>query len=374
MSDNAPEKPRDLVVFRNGNVLPPDLPPTPREKEARGYGITVEALDDAIAKYSHDQQEIVRFWFLLGKEKQWSLKEMERRTGVSSSSLTRVFRGIYGADVGNLITRLDRAKDSLIHAADNPDFIPTSLAKLMFTGFDKCRALRNVCIMWGKKGIGKTTIEKEYTRLNGSGRTFYVRCPGSGCTNYQFIRHVADSMHIAVTKTDMFSVRKEIVRYLSKGSRLLIIDELHEIFLTCSDKAIVQICEFLRELADDAECGLVLTGTDKLHHHFFEGIHRGVLEQLADRGTVQIDLPDTHTKQDVVAFLDHFGLELPDRESDAYAILDDIIRENGLRKLTHHLRDGKAYAAALQEDYTWNHFTKAFVAIRSLSKKRKPRP
>lgn len=356
-------------------VLPPESPaPSPSPQMlagGRGFGVSVETIDDALAIYTEQEQVTLRFWFFLAKDKGWSLSTLARQCGVSSTVLSRLLNGKYNAEVGSVVRTLERAQANFFQVVENPEFIMTSLAKLMFAAFDKTRALKNVTIMWGPKGIGKSTVEVEYTRLNNHGRTYYVRCPGSGCTVYQFVRHVTNGMHVARTKTSLLESRDAVVEYLGKGSRLLIIDELHEIFLTCSDRTIIQICEWLREIADVADCGLALTGTNEMHHQFFTGRHKDVLSQLVDRGTLQIELPAKPTKQDVLLFLDHYHLPAPAEDGDAMPIVNDIIASNGLRKLTHHLRDGQAYAAKKAEAYAWHHFVSAHQAIQSLGKRRK---
>lgn len=335
--------------------------------EARGFGIATENLN--LSSYTPDQQDTLGFWWHLAKDKGWTFKEFERQTGVSTTTLTRLYRGIYQGDIAAQVKKLENAKVTFAHAAENPDFLLTSLAKVMFTAFDKTRALRNVTIMWGVKGIGKTTIMREYTHTHNHGHTFYVRCLGSGCSIAQFIRHVAASMNIVILNRNSYDLRCAILAYLSKGSRLLIVDELHEVFLTCTNRQIVQICEFLRELADVAEVGLALVGTHELHHQFFNGPHKGMLAQMVDRGTVQIQLKAKPTKGDVLLFLGHYELAYPsETDGDALSLLNDIIQSNGLRKLTQHLRDGQAYANKRQETYQWHHFVAAHDAIQSLSK------
>ena len=102
----------------------------------------------------------------------------------------------------------------------------------------------------------------------------------------------------------------------------------------------------------------------------FRGPHKDALKQLVDRGTVQVSLPAKATKSDYQKFLRSYGLTFPDpnREPEAFEILNDLIKSAGLRKFTLHLRDGKAYANRRDETYTWSHFTAAFEAIISLSK------
>jgi DNA transposition AAA+ family ATPase len=163
--------------------------------------------------------------------------------------------------------------------------------------------------------------------------------------------------------------REKIYTVLAAGQRLLIIDELHQAFLTTRTDTAVKCCEFLREIADVAGCGLVLVGTELLKTEIFTGIHKEALRQLVDRGTVQAALPAKATKKDYTAFLDFYGLPFPtEADGEALPTLEDILKSSGLRKLTMHLRDGLAYATRKQEPYAWTHFVAAFEAIQSLSK------
>lgn len=348
-------------------------PPPSNQMLASGQrlGIGPELFYDSINVYTESQRDVLSYWFELGKDKNWSLGDMAKQTGASSTTITRLFRGIYAGDVAGQIEKLAQARENFGEAVTNPDFIMTSLARQMFQVFDKTRALQNVTIMWGKMGIGKTTIIKEYTRLHNHGKTYCVRCPGHGCTIYQFVALVSRAMRISMNNHSVLGMRDRIGSYLAKGNRLLIVDELHEIFRTCNPITIIRICEWLREVQEVAGCGLALTGTELLQKEFFNGVHKDVLAQLVDRGTVQIPLGSKPTKGDILAFMKHYGLEYPaEAHPQALGLVNDIIASNGLRKLTLHLRDGKAYAVRKMEPYTWDHFTAAHEAIQSLGKSR----
>lgn len=319
--------------------------------------------------YDADSHETLRFWFFTAKEHNWSLSKLAGITGISTTSLTRLFRGVYPTDPSELLRKLARARETFRESADNPEFIETSLAHRLFTIFDKTRALRNVSILWGRMGIGKTEIIMEYQRRNNHGRTLVVRFP-AGATFAYFVTHVARACGVSTRSQSAFEQRHKILTVLSAGQRLLIIDELHQAFLTTRTDTAVKCCEFLREIADTANCGLALVGTELLEEHVFRGPHKDALRQLVDRGTVQIPLPAKATKSDYQKFLRSYGLSLPDPdgEPEAHAILSDLIKSAGLRKLTLHLRDGAAYASKRSEPYTWSHFVAAFEAIQSLSK------
>lgn len=352
-------------------ILTKERPQPSRQMLQSGnhLSITADGFYHVLQTYPQEQRDPLAFWFDLAKDRSWKLTELAKQSGVSSTTISRLFRGKYEGDVAGQIARLAQAMESWSEVIGNPDFIMTSLAKKMFAVFDKTRALRNVTLMWGPKGIGKSCNIDEYTRRNNHGLTFAVRCPAYGCSIHEFVKHVAETLRIFPGRKSRFRLSQEIAKMLAKGNRLLIIDELHEVFKTCGPTSIIRICEWLRELQDVSECGLVLTGTELLKHEFFHGIHADVLAQLVDRGTVQIPLNNKPTKGDILAIMRHYGLDFPGHnDPEAATIVNDILKSSGLRKLTLHLRDGASAANKRKEENTWTHFVDAFEAIQSMSK------
>jgi DNA transposition AAA+ family ATPase len=334
-------------------------------------GLTISPHDFELVLHNHYDEhasEVLRFWFFTAKAKNWNLKKLSAVTGMSTTVLYRLMRGEYPADTANAIATLDAARATLGDAAENPEFIETSLAARMFTIFDKTRALRNVSILFGRMGIGKTECISEYLRRSPVGRTAVVRFP-AGASFPQFLQHVGRALGVARTG-NAGNTRERITQLLAMGQRLLIVDELHQAFLTTRTDTAVKCCEFLREISDVSGCGLVLVGTEILEDAFLRGPHKEALRQLVDRGTVQVTLPARATKQDYQKFLKTYGLNFPDaaKDPEAFEILNDIIKSAGLRKLTLHLRDGLATANKRGEAYTWTHFTDSFNAIISLGK------
>lgn len=349
----------------------PTTSPTPYANPSPGGGFTIAAPEfEAILKTTYDdaQQEVLRFWFFTAKEHAWSLGRLASITGVSSATLSRLFRGIYANEGIAQIEKLRKARETYHESSENPDFIETSLSKRMFAIFDKTRALRNVAIIWGPMGIGKTECGREYQRRNNHGRTQWVTFPPAATFAY-FVSHLARACGISTSSQSAFQQRNKIEAVLAAGQRLLIVDEMHQAFLTTRTDTAVKCCEFLRHTAENAGCGMVLIGTELLEESVFRGPHKEALRQLVDRGTVQVPLPAKATKDDYRKFLAAYGLDLPtDSDPEAQAILADIVKHSGLRKLTLHLRDGAAYANKRDERYEWRHFTAAFEAIQSLAK------
>ncbi len=327
-----------------------------------------------VATLPDDQREILSFWFNRQTEENVSLTQLARQAGVSSTSLSRAFRGKYAADLGSLCVTLAAAKENLSISIANPDFIMTSLAKLVWEILDETRGMDCVTLAWGKKGIGKSTITAEYKRQHNHGKTHYHRC-SPAMTFGQFVTSLAMSMGIVPRKHSHLRLRGEIIAKLSAGRRLLIIDEFHELFLKRERGTgvhAVLICEFLREIYDVAGCGLALFGTRAMLAEFIEGDHAGALEQLLDRAEDPIELPDKPTKEDAAAFIRHYGLDATFKDAPmAAAIVKDFFEAHGIRRFIRRLRGGAAYAARRKEKYSWDHFVANTARVASLNKKKK---
>lgn len=340
--------------------------------QTTNYNISPAEFEKVISKLPDDQQDVLRWCYFLGKDRGWPLTQLAKAVGSSSTTLSRVFRGEYGAELNKLCESLTKAKATIHEAIDNPDFMMTSLGKEIFAICDRVRSLRTVAILWGAMGIGKTTVLEEYKRQNNHGKTIYYRCE-PGMTLVQFITSLAAACGIGFkSKQTQLRTREKLYTLLSAGQRLVIIDELHQLFLRRpgNDLTPVLQCEFLRTIYDKAGCGLVLTGTKALEKYMTD--QKDALAQLLDRGTMPIHLPDKPTAEDARLFVKSFGLPpLNASEPEAAEIVKDILTSSGLRKLTLHLRDGAATAAKRGERYTWGHFCTAFEDLQSLGKRRK---
>lgn len=279
-----------------------------------------------------------------------------RLTGIHAATIGRVRRGVYGAGLESFAKRvgLFRNNHAEMDATANPDFLELSCATKLRRAIERARVLKLAQIVWGPKGIGKTTALRQICgedKLN----ILYHRIP-STCSFHMHLRHLARSLRCEETST--MDTRTGIIRRLTGGNRILVIDELHELFLTSSPQAAIQFAEFLREIYDESNSALLLVGTQVLHKKLLEGNLAEVLEQLIDRGNLPLKLPGKPTQSDVAAMLSHYGLTTPTPAADG--ILADIIKSSGIRRLTTHIRDGMALAFRKGQNYDWSHFVAAY--------------
>lgn len=340
------------------------------------YNTSPDQFEKVIRPLPEDQQDVLRWWYFLGKDNGWSLSQLAQACGSSTSTLSRVFRGDYNAELTKLCGELAKARARRSERVDNPEFTQTSLADIVFALCDSARSLRTVIIAMGEMGIGKTTCELEYKRRNNHGKTIYYRCE-PGMTLVQFIQSLGAACGVGYkSRVTQLKIREKLYTLLGAGQRLLIIDELHELFLRRDKNDITPIlqCEFLRTCFDKAEetgggCGLILFGTKTLEKHMATA--GDALAQLVDRGE-KVDLPAKPSNEDGRKIVAQFGLPpLTASDTEASAIIADILRSSGLRKLTLNLRNGATYAKKLKQDYCWRHFVTAHDDRRSLGKPRK---
>lgn len=339
----------------------------PAHDTTRGIQIDKDTLESSVlATMPADDADQLRWLYQLATTRNWSISEIAKRTGLNPSTLSRVYRGSYGAGLDNVLQTLRtfRAQWAEIDAAGNPDFIKTSACAKVWFAFDKARNFGSIVTIWGRMGSGKTVAAEQYIREHGHGKTYLIRIPAA-CSSSLLVKMVAAALGVSTHQND-FDMRKAIVKSLSAGQRLLIIDEFHQVFLTTRGDTAIKLAEFLREIYDRSGCGLALIGTEKVKSELFEGQHKQALEQITDRGTIQVALAAKPTRSDVGRFCAHYGLPVPTGEHGE--LLDDIIARHGLRKLCLHLRDGAAFAGKKSEAYTWSHFAEAFRLIQALNK------
>jgi len=147
---------------------------------------------------------------------------------------------------------------------------------------------------------------------------------------------------------------------------LLIFDEFHQVFIGASELNARKIVEFVREVYDRTHCGIVVCGTKLVQDEFERGKQRMVWDQFRRRGMVELTLPDTPPKPDVLKIVSAFGL--PDPDEASWEIIRDMLDRSGIGMLFKFLQLSHGVAVSRKEPLTWSHFVQAYKNIRSLSK------
>ncbi|KAA0683344.1 AAA family ATPase [Roseomonas genomospecies 6] len=119
---------------------------------------------------------------------------------------------------------------------------------------DVCRQLRQIGVIVGTTGTGKTTTAKAHAERHPS-NTVYMRLPVVANTPQPFLVRLCRAAGLPHTiHTGKADLAEELVGYLhSKPGVLVIIDEANHMT--------PDLVHIVREIWDEAKCGFVLVGT-----------------------------------------------------------------------------------------------------------------
>lgn len=248
-------------------------------------------------------ESLTRF-LIESKRRRLSTSQMAAALGLSATTVSRVFRGIYEGDVAAVA---DKAALALRLWQEREGrgkvFIETSIARQVFTACDFALNRQTPAIVTGLSQLGKTTAFEEYARRSDA-IVRYVRMPAAA--NLQlFLEELGEALGV-VSSIKVNDRRRRLRRALNDRT-LLIIDELHELVISTTRAQTRRICEVIRELFDRSHCGLVLCGTEVLTSDLLHGPDAGMLDQVVQRA-IEMRLPRRLPKADILAVAKRHGL------------------------------------------------------------------
>lgn len=312
--------------------------------------------------------ETLVWWFYsFARESNWRLADAADALGKDKTTIHRLFNGSYGASYDNLLECIMRYKKIALERGKRRKigFIETST-------FDKisgvCRSAlydSMPAFIYGSSQIGKTESLKEYARRNNHGQTKYIRIPAA--PSFPFVlKMIAEACFIS-TRLNADATRRRIVDAIDDRN-LLIIDELHECFVTASDLTARKIVEYLREIYDRTGCGVVVCGTKVIQTEFETGRQNMVFDQFRRRGMLELVLPDTPPIADILKIAGAFDLPAPDVK--VLEVIKHMLQESGIGKYFKFLQYAHGIAATRKEKLSWAHFCAAYDGVKKLSSKK----
>lgn len=192
------------------------------------------------------------------------ISALAHRTRISSSTLSEGFSGIYRGDMHAVAERIDQffwRLEQIDLYGGLRQFVITDLSRSLCSVFDKARITRRVHFIQSPEQLGKTRTAIEYTSLNNTGRTIYVKLAGgskSGCGD--FIWALAQALEIPYS----LKMREKRIRIkeVLQTCDLIIIDEAHLSF-TWTLNAQAEFWDYIRtDVHDDGKRGLVFISTN----------------------------------------------------------------------------------------------------------------
>jgi DNA transposition AAA+ family ATPase len=306
------------------------------------------------------------WWFYChAMDRNWSTSDAGKAIETDGTTISRLFRGRYGARYDNLVASVRRYR-SLVEARGGR----TELGFVETTTWEKIEAVcRHALVsqapvfIFGDSQIGKTTCLEEYARRNNHGQTRYIRMPAApGFVGVQ--REVARACYLSDGLSS--AAMRDRVMAAINDQMLLIVDEMHQALLPgAREGTAVRIVEWFREIYDRTRCGIVFVGTRVFRHELERGKLALVLEQFRRRGIIQLQLPATPPKADVAKIAKAFGLGAP--EGIAADVVDGMLKACGLGQYVKFLQSASNLAAKQKKPMSWDHFVMAYDVVRKLN-------
>jgi DNA transposition AAA+ family ATPase len=313
---------------------------------------------------SEEHRDQIRWIYNWARDNRWTSKVLESETKISWTTLYRVFTGKYAASLENVVTRIRTYRKLAEERAKGVGipFIETSISRKIWKAAEYALISQSMAFVYGEPQIGKTTALEEYAARNNHGQTKMIRMPASAGVQLM-MQEFARACYISANSC--FDKLRERVLNAIDGGNLVIIDELHQVFLSYQRGSAIKCLEVIREIHDRTKCGMLLCGTLQLRKELMLGSHTDLLEQFKRRGVLEINLPTLPPKSDINAIARAFGL--PPATDCALEIQTDIIKRHGLGKFTKFLQTAQRIAARQNQLLSWDHFLQAHDGLAKLS-------
>ncbi|CAN5355084.1 ATPase [soil metagenome] len=329
--------------------------------------ITGDKMTVATAELPEDQRETIRWLYSFIKSKGWSLTEAKSETGLDDSTLYRIFTGKYHTKLDSIVRRINdyraQYEDRSRAQQSGRVFVETSITKSIWEACDYASATGTMAMVIGPSHYGKTWSLEKFQADHNHGQTKMVRMPASAGVQL-CMKEFARACY--VSPNSCFENLREYVFKAVDRHNLVIVDELHQVFLSYLRGSAIKCLEVIRELHDRTGCGMVLSGTQKLKDEVMLGEHKDLLNQFTQRVIVEVVLPKHFPWADVNLIAKGYGLDGP--KGDDAEIVKLLIKDSGIKRYCLFLRNGQQLAAKLNETFSWKHFIRAHDIVARLAK------
>lgn len=282
-----------------------------------------------------------------------SLRAAAKAAGVDAGVLCRMLKATYAGDVEAVDAKCERALDALAGPAVIDTRVVAGCRKLCAATY----AGREVAMVWGPTQCGKTTALRQCCRENPEYKMFrFPSTPGMAL--------LAEAVARAYGVWDDGLTFQEARRRIFDNARdtLLIADEAHEAFVAYGQEAAKRSIEFLRDIFDTGDVGLVLCGTDVLPRNMQGGKFAQVMSQTLARGNVRRAfgaVPDWRDVEKAAAY--HGIAEALDERGKA--VWQQKLRGMSFGAMCRLLRSAARSAAKRGKPMGWERVAEALATL-----------
>ena len=226
------------------------------------------------------------------EESQKSQRKISRETGLSTSVISQFLNGTYPGDneeVARIIEQYLAVSKDRLNSVSEVKFYPDlyNTKEVLFVCYYAHRN-NDITLVSGEAGAGKTTALKYYADHN----TGVILVTANACTT------TATAILSLICKKIGKQVPNRraalmgvLVEQLSDTNRLLIVDE--------ADHLSLDALQALRNLNDEARCGIVLSGNDKIYRQMLSSRRGYEFDQIRTRIIVRKRVCNEYTVEEM---------------------------------------------------------------------------
>ena len=313
-----------------------------------------------------DEAGYAVLWWLYSymQENNVSWGAIAKELDISQTTIHRVMHGKYGAELTNVLAtiRAFKAKQDHKAAQTRIGFIETKVWGAISELLTNVLTTSGAGLIYGPSQAGKTECITEFCRRHGTDTAKVIRIP-SNCHFSYLLDQLAEPLNVNL-RSPLNEKRRKIIKAIDP-SMILIFDECHQFFTTCSEQVAIRNMEYIREIHDVCKCGIVLCATDVLKKEISEGKHKKILEQFKFRAPYELKLPQKPLKRDVAKIIAYF--ELPKPTAQSKEAVDSIVDSYGIGLLIKHLIAASALASNKKDSINWDYFDSVYETLSALS-------
>lgn len=205
---------------------------------------------------------------------------------VDWTTVTRIWRGSYGADIAQFCARLEHLRTQA-EMTGSTRFVETVVTRRIFATCDIARAQNAMVMVVGRSGRSKTHAAREWQRRNNHGSSIFAECQVSGGLR-GLLESVAKAAGVGTNhpNSSLMGILERSFDYRNT----IIVDEVARLLPARSNT--ISPLEFLRRLHDVCGCGVVLISTDIFPREMRGGKLLEWFEQLDGRIAITLRIPD----------------------------------------------------------------------------------
>ena len=324
----------------------PENPAPERNMSRDLINIGGHVFKDGISNYTDREKDLLEWlWGYAFEELKGKRSALVEVTNYDWTVLSKIFTGGYDASLDRFCEMVERLKKKV--ASGRTRLVNTIVTKRITEALDYARDTSAMVAIIGPTGRSKTFTARSWARDNNHGRTRYIRIQ-SGCTRRIIVTQLCQSCGIGVNGKKTADLEMRLFKAFDYRN-VIIVDEAGHLMPRCG--LATSAIEFLRDLHDRCECGVVMIFTDVYLEEMRNGRLAAYFEQFIGRIKYELKIPKEVRRDEVRSVVKSFVKE-PDVKIIDLALKIARAREGKLRTLFEDLQRARDYAATQDRTMT----------------------